>query len=83
MELKAGDKIYQVNRNKSVIFAVIGRQDLSHGAHITASHIDSPRLDLKPNPLYEDDEIALFKTHYYGGVKKYQWPTGSGWRCMA
>ena len=75
MELKAGDKIYQVNRNKSVIFAVIGRQDLSHGAHITASHIDSPRLDLKPNPLYEDDEIALFKTHYYGGVKKYQWPT--------
>ena len=63
MELKAGDKIYQVNRNKSVIFAVIGRQDLSHGAHITASHIDSPRLDLKPNPLYEDDEIALFKTH--------------------
>ena len=75
MELKAGDRVYRINRNKSVIFAVIGRQDLSHGAHITAAHIDSPRLDLKPNPLYEDDELALFKTHYYGGVKKYQWTT--------
>lgn len=75
MALKAGDKVYQVNRNKSVMFAVIGEKDLSHGVRIAAAHIDSPRLDLKPAPLYEDDEIALFKTHYYGGVKKYQWPT--------
>lgn len=69
----AGDKIYFVNRNKSIILAVIGKKSLKEGVKIAAAHIDSPRLDLKPNPLYESDELALFKTHYYGGIKKYQW----------
>ncbi len=72
---KAGDKIYYLNRNKAVILAVIGKKSVSQGVKIAAAHIDSPRLDLKPNPLYEDSEIALFKTHYYGGIKKYQWVT--------
>ncbi len=75
MTLNPGDKIFYNNRNKSIILAVIGQQSLAQGANICASHIDSPRLDLKPNPLYEDAEIAYFKTHYYGGVKKYQWAT--------
>ncbi len=69
----AGDKVYYVNRNKAVIFAVIGQEPVAKGIRISAAHIDSPRLDLKPNPLYEDAEQALFKTHYYGGIKKYQW----------
>ncbi len=72
-QYKAGDKIYYVNREKSIILAVIGKKSLKEGVKIAAAHIDSPRLDLKPNPLYESDEIALFKTHYYGGIKKYQW----------
>lgn len=72
---KAGDKIYSVNRGKSVILANIGSESLSNGVKIAAAHIDSPRLDLKPSPLYESDELALFKTHYYGGIKKYQWVT--------
>ena len=75
MTLNPGDKIFYNNRNKSMMLAVIGSENLSHGANICASHIDSPRLDLKPNPLFEDSEIAYFKTHYYGGVKKYQWAT--------
>ncbi len=75
MPLQPGDKVYDNNRGKSVVFAVIGKKDLSHGAHIAAAHVDSPRLDLKPNPLYEDGELALLKTHYYGGIKKYQWTT--------
>lgn len=70
---KAGDKVYYINRDKSVILAVIGKKSLREGVKIAAAHIDSPRLDLKPNPLYESDELALFKTHYYGGIKKYQW----------
>ncbi|MGN0468217.1 MAG: aminopeptidase [Acutalibacteraceae bacterium] len=70
---KAGDKVYVNNRNKAVILAVIGKKGVSEGARIVASHIDSPRLDLKPTPLYEDNEIAYFKTHYYGGLRKYQW----------
>ncbi len=69
----AGEKVYYVNRDKAVILAVIGKKSLSEGVKIAAAHIDSPRLDLKPNPLYESDELALFKTHYYGGIKKYQW----------
>ena len=73
--LAAGDKIYRVNRDKSVMLAVMGRESLAQGAHIVAAHIDSPRLDLKPNPLYEDSELAFFKTHYYGGIRKYQWVT--------
>ena len=75
MELKAGDKIYYNNRNKAIILAVMGSESLDRGANICAAHMDSPRLDLKPNPLYEDTEIAFLKTQYYGGIKKYQWPT--------
>ncbi len=74
-ELKPGDKIYRVNRNKAIMLAVIGKKSLSEGAVIGAAHIDSPRLDLKQNPLYEDQELAFFKTHYYGGIRKYQWVT--------
>jgi len=74
MAVNPGDKIYYNNRNKSTMLAVIGQESLAKGANICAAHADSPRLDLKPNPLYEDSEIAYFKTHYYGGVKKYQWP---------
>jgi len=73
MGLKPGDKIYVNNRNKSVILAIIGKEPVKQGVHICAAHMDSPRLDLKQVPLYEDTEIALFKTHYYGGIKKYQW----------
>ena len=69
----ACDKVYINNRGKTVAFAVIGKEPVEQGVNITAAHIDSPRLDLKPNPLYEDLELALFKTHYYGGIKKYQW----------
>lgn len=72
---KAGDKVYVNNHGKSVILAVIGKRPLKEGVKITASHIDSPRLDLKPNPLYESNDLAYFKTHYYGGIKKYQWAT--------
>jgi len=75
MEAKPGDKIYYNNRGKSIALAVIGKQPLDQGANICAAHVDSPRMDIKPNPLYEDGEIAYFKTHYYGGIKKYQWPT--------
>lgn len=71
--VKAGDKIYICNRGKAIIAAVIGREPLETGIRLTAAHIDSPRLDLKQCPLYEDQELALFKTHYYGGIKKYQW----------
>ena len=69
----AGDKVYYINRGKAVILAVIGKKSISEGVKIAVAHIDSPRLDLKPNPLYESDEMALFKTHYYGGIRKYQW----------
>ncbi|MBQ4545139.1 MAG: aminopeptidase [Oscillospiraceae bacterium] len=74
MSLKPGDKIYKVNRKKAVILAVIGEEPLCSGVNIAAAHIDSPRIDLKQSPLYESDGLALFKTHYYGGIKKYQWP---------
>lgn len=69
----AGEKVYYNNRNKSVILCVIGKRSIIDGVKIAAAHIDSPRVDLKPNPLYEDCDMALFKTHYYGGIKKYQW----------
>ncbi len=72
---KAGDKVYYNNRGKAIILSVIGTQPVEGGVKIAAAHIDSPRLDLKPNPLYESDGIALFKTHYYGGIRKYQWAT--------
>lgn len=71
---KAGDKVYFNNRGKALITAVVGKRSLEeNGMRIVASHTDCPRLDLKPYPLYEDSEIAFFKTHYYGGIKKYQW----------
>jgi len=68
-----GAKIYVNNRGKAVILAVTGKQSLEAGTRIIAAHVDSPRLDLKPQPLYEDHQLGLFKTHYYGGIKKYQW----------
>lgn len=71
--LKPGDKIYAVNRKKNVFAAVIGSDDITKGVNIVGAHIDSPRLDLKQNPLYEKTGMALLKTHYYGGIKKYQW----------
>ena len=73
--LKPGDKVYFVNRDKSIYLAVIGTEKLENGLQIVGAHIDSPRLDLKPNPLCEDSGFAYFKTHYYGGIKKYQWTT--------
>ena len=75
MAVKPGDKFYQVNRGKAIMLAVIGRRGLAEGVNIGAAHIDSPRLDLKQNPLYESDELAFLKTHYYGGIRKYQWVT--------
>ncbi len=75
MDLQSGDKVYFCNRNKAVMLAHMGTKPLSAGAQIAAAHMDSPRLDLKPNPLFEDGELAYFKTHYYGGIRKYQWVT--------
>lgn len=75
VKYKTGDKVYYNNRNKALLCAVIGRQPIEKGVHITAAHIDSPRIDLKQNPLYEDNGFGYFKTHYYGGIKKYQWTT--------
>ncbi len=73
MTLQAGDKIYSNNRGKAITLAVIGKDSLSKGAKIAAAHIDAPRLDLKQTPLYEENEMAWLKTHYYGGIRKYQW----------
>ena len=70
---RPGDRIYRNVRGKALVLATIGTESLETGVHLVISHIDSPRLDLKPNPLYEDGGLALFKTHYYGGIKKYQW----------
>lgn len=71
--LKAGDRVYYINRDKSIYIAVVGEEKIENGINIIGAHIDSPRLDLKPNPLYEDTGFAFLKTHYYGGIKKYQW----------
>ena len=71
--LRPGDKVYTVNRRKALIASVIGKNPAASGFNIIGAHIDSPRLDLKPQPLYEEDGLALLKTHYYGGIKKYQW----------
>ena len=73
--VSAGDRVYYSNRDKSIYIAVIGEEKLENGLNIIGSHVDSPRLDLKPNPVYEDGGFALLKTHYYGGIKKYQWTT--------
>lgn len=72
---KAGDKIYLINREKAAILAVIGSEPIGNGINLVAAHIDSPRLDMKQNPLVEKEEIGYLKSHYYGGIKKYQWPT--------
>ncbi len=71
--LKPGDKVYDVNRGKGLILAIVGSEDIENGINIVGSHVDSPRLDLKQNPLYESCGMSLLKTHYYGGIKKYQW----------
>ena len=73
--LKPGDKVYYINKNKAMYLAVIGYDSIENGLNVIGAHADSPRLDLKPNPLYEDDGFAFFKTQYYGGIKKYQWTT--------
>ena len=75
MELRPGMKLYRNNRGKALMLAVIGRKDLGHGAVIAGAHVDAPRLDLKQIPMYESDEMCFFRTHYYGGIKKYQWVT--------
>lgn len=72
---KPGDRVYYNNRGKAIILAIFGKESIEKGVNILAAHIDSPRMDLKQNPLYEDAEMAYFKTHYYGGIKKYQWTT--------
>ena len=72
-KLSAGMKIYKINRGKNIVLATIGQRDIEEGFNLVAAHIDSPRLDLKQIPLYEDSGMAMFKTHYYGGIKKYQW----------
>ena len=72
-ELKAGDKVYFNNRGKSLFLFVLGKEDLAKGLNILGAHVDSPRLDLKQHPLYEDSGLVLLDTHYYGGIKKYQW----------
>ena len=72
-KLEAGMKVYKINRAKNIVLSVIGSEDIEKGFNLVAAHIDSPRLDLKQIPLYEDSNMAMFKTHYYGGIKKYQW----------
>lgn len=74
-KLKAGDKVYTVGMKKIVALFHIGQDDIAEGMNILGAHIDSPRLDIKQNPLYEDTDFAYLDTHYYGGVKKYQWVT--------
>ena len=71
--LKAGDRVYRVNRDKAIALFVIGSEPIENGVRILGAHIDSPRMDLKQNPLYEDTDMAFLDTHYYGGIKKYQW----------
>ena len=71
----AGEKFYKVNRGKTILMCTKGRRPVADGIRVTVAHIDSPRLDFKPHPLFEDAEMAYFKTHYYGGIKKYQWTT--------
>ncbi len=73
MALQPGDRIYRVNREKGIALAVIGQKSLAEGIHLTAAHLDAPRIDIRTVPLYEQENMAYFKTHYYGGIKKYQW----------
>lgn len=74
-KLVAGDKVYFINRDKNIVLAIIGEKDIYEGIKYIVSHIDSPRIDIKANPLYEEFDLAFMKTHYYGGIKKYQWAT--------
>jgi len=74
-KLKAGAKFYKVNRGKTILMCTKGKRPVSEGVRVSVAHIDSPRLDFKPHPLFEDASMAFFKTHYYGGIKKYQWTT--------
>ncbi len=74
-EVKPGDKVYAINRGKNIVLFVIGNKPLTEGMNVLGAHIDSPRLDIKQKPLYEKDGLALLDTHYYGGIKKYQWTT--------
>lgn len=74
-ELKAGDKVYAINMDKNIFAFVIGKEPMAKGLNLLGAHVDSPRLDIKQNPLYEDNNLCLMETHYYGGVKKYQWVT--------
>ncbi len=71
--IKQGDKLYYVNKEKSAVLVVVGKDDVEKGMNIVGSHVDSPRIDLKQNPLYEEHGLTLLKTHYYGGIRKYQW----------
>jgi aspartyl aminopeptidase len=75
MALQPGDRLYKVNREKGIMLAVIGEKPLSEGIRLTAAHLDCPRIDIRTVPLYESEGMAFLKTHYYGGIKKYQWPT--------
>ena len=75
VKYKTGDKLYFINRGKNIFLVTMGKKPLDQGIHFNIAHIDSPRIDLKPNPLYEQEELSYFKTHYYGGIKKYQWST--------
>ncbi len=72
-EINQGDKLYYVNKGKAAVLVVVGKEDIEKGMNIVGSHVDSPRIDLKQNPLYEDHGLSLLKTHYYGGIRKYQW----------
>lgn len=72
-QVKAGDKLYYVNKEKAAVLVVLGKDDIEKGMNIVGSHVDSPRIDIKQNPLYEEHGISLLKTHYYGGIRKYQW----------
>ena len=74
-KLIPGDKVYFINREKNIVLSIIGEEDIFKGINYIVSHIDSPRIDLKGNPLYEELNLAFMKTHYYGGIKKYQWAT--------
>lgn len=74
-QYQPGDKFYKLHRNKCILAATLGTKSLEEGVHINAAHIDAPRLDLRPVPLYESSELAFFRTHYYGGIRKYQWAT--------
>ena len=71
--LKAGDRVYRAWMNKDIMLFIIGEKPMECGMNILGAHIDSPRIDIKQNPLYEDEHLAYLDTHYYGGIKKYQW----------